>query len=273
MEDIYNKCLEAANYIKSKFDATDAIGLVLGSGLNGLGDELENPIVVNYSDIPSFPTPTVPGHVGRLILGYVNNKKVLCMQGRFHRYEGHDMDVITMYVRVMKLLGVKALIITNAAGGVNLSFKNGTLMAIDDWINFMGTNPLIGKNLDEFGVRFPDMSNGASKEYRDIADKCAKELNIDLKHGVYMSFTGPSFETPAEIRFARIIGADAVGMSTVPELIVAKQCNLPTLGISCITNMAAGITGEVLTHEEVQKTADRVQSQFKALIKLIIERI
>ena len=273
MSDTYEKCLQAAEFIRTKFDAKDAIGLVLGSGLNGLGTELENATAVDYADIPNFPTPTVPGHVGRLILGYINNKKVLCMQGRFHCYEGHSMDVITMYVRVMKLLGVKALIITNAAGGVNLSFKNGTLMVIDDWINFMGHNPLIGKNDDEFGERFPDMSNGVSKEYRNLADECAKELNIDLKHGVYMSFTGPSFETPAEIRFARTVGADAVGMSTVPELIVAKHCGLPTLGISCITNMAAGITGEILTHEEVQKTADKVQSQFKALIKAIIERI
>lgn len=273
MSDIYKKCLESTEYIKTKFDATDAIGLVLGTGLNDLGEELENSVIVNYSEIPNFPTTTVPGHVGRLIFGYINGKKVLCMQGRFHLYEGHDPKVVTMYVRVMKLLGVRGLIITNAAGGVNLSFKNGTLMAIDDWINFMGHNPLIGENSDEFGERFPDMTNGTSKEYRDIADECAKQLNIDLKHGVYMSFTGPSFETPAEIRFARTIGADAVGMSTVPELIVARHCNLPTLGISCITNMAAGITGEELTHEEVKKSADRVQSQFKALIKTIIERI
>lgn len=273
MSEIYEKCKQSADFIKSKFDATGAIGIVLGSGLGDMADEIENPQVVEYKDIPNYPVPTVPGHAGKLILGTLNGVKVLCMQGRFHFYEGHNMQTVTMYVRVMKLLGVKSLILTNAAGGVNETFNEGTLMVIDDWINFMGENPLVGPNAEEFGVRFPDMTTGLSPEYRKIADECAQQLNIPIRHGVYMSFKGPSFETPAEIRFARTCGADAVGMSTVPELIVARHCGIPTLGISCITNLAAGMSGKELTHEEVQETADRIKGQFKALVKAIVERI
>lgn len=272
MEDIYNKCVEAAEYIKTKFDAKDSIGIVLGSGLGELAEEIENPVSINYSDIPNFPVSTVEGHDGKLIFGKLNNTNVLCMKGRFHYYEGYDAQSLTMYVRVMKLLGVKSLILTNAAGGINNTFKPGTLMVIDDFINYMGINPLRGKNIDEFGVRFPDMSKALSPELRDLADECGKEIGIELRHGVYMGFMGPCFETPAEIRFARIVGADAAGMSTVPELIVAKHCSLPVLGISCITNLAAGMTNKELSHEEVQKVANKVKDQFKNLIKLIIER-
>ena len=273
MGEMYIKCKEAADFIKTKFDAEGAIGIVLGSGLGDMANQIENPQIVDYGDIPNYPVTTVPGHKGKLILGTINGVKVLCMQGRFHCYEGHNMKTVTMYVRVMKLLGVRSIIITNAAGGVNETFTDGTLMVIDDWINFMGDNPLVGANEEEFGVRFPDMTTAMSPQLRQLADDCAKELNINLRHGVYMSFRGPSFETPAEIRFARTIGADAVGMSTVPELIVARHCGVPVLGISCITNMAAGMTGKELTHEEVQETADRVKNQFEALIKAIIERM
>ncbi len=273
MSQYYNKCKEAADYLKTKFDASGAIGLVLGSGLGDMADEIENPICVPYSEIPNYPTCTVPGHQGKLVFGTINGIKVLCMQGRFHFYEGYDMKTVTMYVRVFKLLGIKGLFLTNAAGGINETFKPGTLMIVDDFINFMGTNPLIGENEEEFGVRFPDMTKAMTQSYRDAADKAAKQLNIEVRHGVYMSFTGPSFETPAEIRFARTIGADACGMSTVPELIVARHCGLPVLCISCITNLAAGMTSKELTHEEVQEVARIVKADFKALLKKTIENI
>lgn len=273
MSEIFEKCKQAADYIKTQYDAEGAIGLILGSGLGEMADELENAKAVNYVDIPNFPKTTVPGHAGKLILGYIDGVKVLCMQGRFHFYEGNDMKTVVMPVRVMKLLGVKALIVTNAAGGVNRSFKEGTLMIIDDFINFMGQNPLYGPNADEFGTRFPDMTLAIDPKYNALAKQCAKDLGIDdiVRSGVYMSFSGPSFETPAEIRFAERIGADAVGMSTVPELITARHAQLPAIGISCITNMAAGITGAELTHAEVQQTADRVKGQFKALVKAIVK--
>ena len=273
MNETYHKCLEAAEYIKSQFDASDAIGIVLGSGLGDLADEITDPQVVDYADIPNYPKTTVPGHAGQLILGDLNGVKVLCMKGRFHFYEGHDMRTVAMPTRVMKLLGVKALILTNAAGGVNRTFKPGTLMVINDFINYMGDNPLYGPNADEFGPRFPDMTKAIDAEYNALGKKCAEELGIEVRSGVYMSFRGPNFETPAEIRFAETIGADAVGMSTVPEILAARHCGLRLIGISCITNMAAGITGEELTHEEVQETADRVKGQFKQLIKEIVSRM
>ena len=273
MSEIYNKCLESAEFLKTKFDAEGAIGIVLGSGLGELGDEIEDAVVVDYKDIPNFPATTVPGHAGQLICGYLNGVKVLCMKGRFHFYEGHSMQTVAMPVRVMKVLNVKALILTNAAGGVNRTFKPGTLMFIDDFINFQGDNPLYGPNADEFGPRFPDMTKAIDPEYNELAKKVAEDIGIETRSGVYMSFRGPNFETPAEIRFAETIGADAVGMSTVPEILAARHCDLPVIGISCITNLAAGITGEVLTHEEVQETADMVKDQFKTLIKAIIKEM
>ena len=195
------------------------------------------------------------------------------MQGRFHFYEGHDMKTVAMPTRVMKLLGVKALILTNAAGGCNKTFKPGTLMFIDDFINYMGDNPLYGPNADEFGPRFPDMTKAIDPEYNALGKKVAEELGIEVRSGVYMGFRGPNFETPAEIRFAQSIGADAVGMSTVPEILAARHCGLRVIGISCITNMAAGMTGAELTHEEVQETADMVKEQFKTLIREIVSRM
>ncbi len=273
MNEVYVKCKEAADFIATKLDARDAIGLVLGSGLGELGNEIEDPIIVDYADIPNFPKTTVPGHKGRLICGKLNGAKVLCMQGRFHFYEGHDMKTVAMPTRVMKLLGVKALILTNAAGGCNKTFKPGTLMFIDDFINYMGDNPLYGPNADEFGPRFPDMTKAIDPEYNALGKKVAEELGIEVRSGVYMGFRGPNFETPAEIRFAQTIGADAVGMSTVPEILAARHCGLPVIGISCITNMAAGMTGAELTHEEVQETADMVKEQFKTLIREIVSRM
>ena len=273
MNQTYLRCKEAADFIQTKMDASGAIGLVLGSGLGELGDELEDPIIVDYADIPHFPKTTVPGHKGRLVLGKLNGAKVLCMQGRFHFYEGHDMKTVAMPTRVMKLLGVKALILTNAAGGCNKTFKPGTLMFIDDFINYMGDNPLYGENIDELGPRFPDMTKALDKEYTDLGMDVAKKLGIDIKKGVYMGFRGPNYETPAEIRFAQIIGADAVGMSTVPEILAARHCGLRCVAISCITNMAAGMTGEELSHKEVQETADRVKDQFKELIRQLAAKM
>ena len=270
MKELMKKYHLSADYIKDKLDVSGAIGLILGSGLGEMADEIEDPKIINYEDIPNFPKPTVAGHAGQLVCGYLNGVKVLCMKGRFHFYEGHDMYTVAMPVRVMKLLGVKALVVTNAAGGVNRSFKPGTLMVINDFINFMGDNPLYGENLEEFGPRFPDMTKALDEKYTNLAIECGKKLGIDIKQGVYMGFRGPNYETPAEIRFAQTIGADAIGMSTVPELLTARHCSLPTVAISCITNMAAGITGEELSHIEVEETANRVKGQFKSLIKELI---
>ncbi len=270
---IYEQCVQSAEYIKSIADADGAIGIILGSGLGPVGDLLTEKTVIPYSDIPNFPVPKVEGHAGELIIGRFEGVKVLCMKGRFHFYEGYSMQTVSMPVRVMKLLGIKALIVTNAAGGVNRDFSSGNLMLIDDIINFMGDNPLAGENVAEFGTRFPDMTNALSPELKDLARKCAKELGIDLKEGVYMAFRGPNYETPAEIRFASIIGADAVGMSTVPEIMVARHANIPTIGISCITNMAAGITGAELSHEEVSETANRVFNEFKNLVIELVKNI
>ncbi len=270
---IYEQCVQSAEYIKTKTDAEGAIGLILGSGLGPVGDLLTDKTVISYADIPNFPVPKVEGHAGELICGYLEGVKVLCMKGRFHFYEGYSMQIVSMPVRVMKLLGIRALIVTNAAGGVNKEFSSGNLMLIDDIINFMGDNPLVGENVAEFGTRFPDMTNALSPELKNLARKCAKELNIDLKEGVYMAFRGPNYETPAEIRFASVIGADAVGMSTVPEIMVARHANIPTIGISCITNMAAGITGAELSHEEVSETANRVFNEFKSLVIELVKNI
>ena len=270
---IYEKCLQSAEYISSRIDCKDAIGIILGSGLGNLAEEIADKVIVEYQDIPNFPVPTVAGHAGQLIGGYLNGVKVLCMNGRFHYYEGHDMKTVSMPVRVMKLLGVKALIVTNAAGGVNRTFSEGTLMIIEDFINFMGDNPLTGPNEDKFGPRFPDMTFALDRNYQQYAKEAAADLGINLRSGVYMAFRGPNYETPAEIRFAERIGADAVGMSTVPELLVARHCSLPVIGISCITNMAAGISGKALSHTEVGEVAARVNSQFRALLKKLVEKM
>ena len=269
----YEKCSAAAEYIKTQFDATDAVGLVLGSGLGNLAEEIDDPVSVSYRDIPYFPTPTVAGHAGTLISGTIHGVKVLCMNGRFHFYEGHPMETVAMGVRVMKLLGCRCVILTNAAGGCNVNFTPGTLMVIDDFINFMGDNPLYGENDERFGPRFPDMTLALSKEYRDLAFDLGKELGINIQRGTYMAFRGPNYETPAEIRFAQTIGADAVGMSTVPEILAARHCGLPVLGISCITNMAAGITGKELNHLEVTEIANKVNAQFRQLLVEIIKNI
>ncbi len=249
------------------------IGIVLGSGLGDYVEALENPTFLNYSDIPNFPVSTVHGHAGRWCSGMLHGKRVYMMQGRFHAYEGYDMQEVTLPIRVMKELGVQSLILTNAAGGVNLHFKPGDLMVISDFLNFSGKNPLIGQNLDDYGVRFPDMSYAYDQGLQKIAENTGKDLGIHLAKGVYCWFNGPSFETPAEIRMTRILGGDAVGMSTVPETIVARHMGMKVLGISCITNMAAGILPQPLSHEEVNETSAMVKDTFRALVDGIIARM
>ncbi|QTL98488.1 purine-nucleoside phosphorylase [Iocasia frigidifontis] len=253
--------------IKQKLTEKPQIGLILGSGLGKLANEIEEQRVFKYQDIPDFPVSTVPGHAGRLIAGRLEGKAVIAMQGRFHFYEGYTMKQIILPVLVMKLLGIETLIVTNAAGGVNKDFNPGEFMLISDHINMMGTNPLIGQNFEEFGPRFPDMSEAYNKGLLKLARETAEQLGITAREGVYAAVTGPSFETPAEIRFFANNGVDAVGMSTVPEVIAARHMSVNVLGISCITNMAAGILDQPLSHEEVIETTEKVKENFVSLIK------
>lgn len=248
------------------------IGLILGSGLGELADEYCD-MAIPYSEIPNFVKSTIQGHKGRLVFAEINGKKVVMMQGRNHFYEGYSMQEITYPVKVMKNLGVKTLIVTNAAGGVNQAFQTGDLMLITDHINFMGANPLVGKNDESLGERFPDMTNIYKEELINLAKDCAEKLNIDIQEGVYFANSGPSYETPAEIKMARTLGADAVGMSTVPEAIVANYCGLNVLGISCITNAASSADGTKLSHEDVILATEKAKNKFKQLVVSIIKEI
>lgn len=263
----------AARYIKSKAKHKPSIGLILGSGLGVLADEIEEAVKIKYEEIPDFPVSTVEGHAGQLVIGTLGNIQVVAMQGRFHFYEGYSLDKVTFPVRVMKELGVDTLIVTNAAGGVNESFRPGDLMIISDHINYMGTNPLIGPNDAALGVRFPDMSAAYDKDLRRLAKQTAEEMNISVQEGVYTAVSGPSYETPAEVRFLRTIGSDAVGMSTVPEVIVARHSGLRVLGVSCISNAAAGILDQPLSHDEVMEVTEKVKADFLRLIKTVVAKI
>ncbi len=258
--------------VKNTNDFKPEIGIILGSGLGEFADE-HCEYALNYSDIPNFIKSNVEGHKGRLVFAEINDKKVVMMQGRNHFYEGYSMSEITYPIKVMKHLGVKTLILTNAAGATHTNFKAGDLMLITDHINFMGTNPLIGKNDDSLGTRFPDMSEVYKKDLINIAEKSAKKLGINIRKGVYLASTGPSYETPAEIRMAKILGADAVGMSTVPEAIIANYCGMNVLGISCISNYASGVSDTKLSHAEVIETTNRVKATFKALVNEIIKNL
>ncbi|TQR18650.1 purine-nucleoside phosphorylase [Psychrobacillus vulpis] len=243
--------LETRDFIMSKTDHRPVIGMILGSGLGSLADEIKNPVKIPYSSIPHFAKSEAIGHANELVIGELNGKIVVAMKGRFHYYEGFSLDEVTFPVRVMKALGIESVIITNACGAVNTSFNPGDLMLITDHINLVGTNPLIGPNNDELGTRFPDLSQVYNVELRNTASKVAKDLNISLQQGVYAWWSGPTYETPAEIRMIRTLGADAVGMSTVPEAIVATHGGMKVLGISCLTNMACGILDQPLNHDEV----------------------
>ena len=269
----YTSIREAKNFIKESIAIKPEIGLILGSGLGALGDEVENKVALNYSDIPNFPVATVKGHKGRMIFGKLEESSIAVMQGRFHYYEGYTMKDIAFPILVMSVLGIKKIIITNASGGINTGFNPGDLMIIKDHINFISDNPLIGKNIDSFGPRFPDMSYAYSKTLIDMTKKLCNKHGIDIKEGVYIAMTGPAYETPAEIRMARILGADAVGMSTVPEVITASYAGMKVLGISCITNMAAGVLNKPLDHAEVVKTAETVKNTFTKLIRLIVKEV
>lgn len=267
---IYKKALEAAEYIRSKTDFHAEIGIVLGSGLGGLAEEIENKVELPYKDIPHFVCSTAPGHKGQFVTGTLKGVPVICMQGRLHYYEGHDIKDVVFPIRVMSVLGVKNLIITNATGGINLSYNVGDLVLIEDHINFTGQNPLIGKNEEQFGVRFPDMTYAYDKGLRELAVKAAKEMGLELKQGVYLGGIGASYETPAEIRAFRILGADVVGLSTVAEVITAVHCGIKVLCISLVTNMAAGVLDRPLTEEEVLETGERKSKEMKRLVSEIV---
>lgn len=265
-----NYVQEAAEYVRARIGETPRIGLILGSGLGGIAEVIEDKHVIPYGEIPHFVCSTAPGHKGQFVAGRFGGKPVICMQGRLHFYEGHALSDIIFPVRVMKQLGVTSLIVTNAAGGINTSFQVGDLMLIEDHINFMGTNPLIGPNDASFGPRFCDMTYTYTPALRQAAQEAAQSLGLTLQKGVYLGCTGPNYETPAEIRAFRTLGADAVGMSTVPEVIAASHCGLQVLAFSLITNMAAGILDQPLTEEEVIEIGNRRGSDLQRLITRIV---
>ena len=271
-KNVFTKAREATTYIEEQGVKNVDVGLILGSGLGELADEIEDPIVIPYEDIPSFPVSTVAGHAGQLVYGSLGEKKVLALQGRFHYYEGYEMNEVTFPVRVMSMLGTESLIVTNAAGGVNQNFTPGDLMLITDHINSFGTNPLIGPNDEQYGPRFPDLTHAYDLEYQELVKEVASDLDLSLQEGTYYGMTGPTYETPAEIRMIQIVGGDAVGMSTVPEVIVARHAGMRVIGISCISNLAAGM-GEELNHEDVIAITTKIRSSFKQLIVNILQRI
>jgi purine-nucleoside phosphorylase len=269
----FDQVTEAAEWLRGHGFGGGEVGLVLGSGLGPFADALPDAFSVDYTDIPHFPTSSVIGHAGRMVGGTVRGRQVIALSGRAHFYEGHDLRTVTFAVRVLSRLGVRTLILTNAAGGINTAFTQGALMVIDDHINLLGSNPLMGPHDDRFGARFPDMTEVYSRRLRAVADAAARERHLEIQHGVYVAVHGPSYETPAEIRAFRTLGADAVGMSTVPEAIVARQMSMEVLGISCISNMAAGVLPQPLNHDDVMETTRRVRQDFSALLEGIIGRI
>ena len=268
--ELADKIYAAADFLREQIKEAPEVGMILGSGLGDYADTLEDPIRIAYRDIPNFPVPTVPGHSGAMVFGRKQGKSVVVLQGRIHYYEGLSQQEITLPVRVLAALGVKTLVLTNACGGVNLDFKPGDLMLISDHINFSGANPLMGPNLNAFGPRFPDMSDLYTASLRSAIREKAEKAGIALREGVYAMYSGPNYETPAEIRMFRTLGADVVGMSTVPEALVAGHCGMQVVGISCITNMAAGVLPVKLSHTEVMETADRVHEVFQQLIDLVL---
>ena len=271
--DYFGQATAAADAVRARIGDFPPIAIVLGSGLGDFADSLDNAASIPYRDLPHWPVSQVAGHQGRLVAGVARGRRIAVLAGRVHLYEGHEGRTVTFAIRVLGLLGVKVLILTNAAGGVNTAFTAGALMLIDDHINLTGHNPLAGPNDDRFGPRFPDMSNVYSPRLRAIAVDAARDADVALARGVYAALHGPSYETPAEIRFLRTIGADAVGMSTVPEAIVARHMGVEVLGISCITNMAAGVLPAPLDHAEVMETARRVRGQFISLLEGIVGRL
>ena len=273
MSKAYDKLLKCYESIKTKIDFKPEIALVLGSGLGDYADSIKIEATLPYNEIEGFPVSTISGHKGQFVFGYEGDVPVVIMQGRVHYYEGYDMTDVVLPIRLMHLMGAKVLFLTNAAGGVNENFEVGDFMLIKDHISSFIPSPLIGENMDELGTRFPDMSKVYDAKLRDIIGQAASEMVIHLKEGVYLQFTGPAYETPAEIRMSRLLGADAVGMSTACEAIVANHAGMRVCGISCITNMAAGVLNQPLDHTEVKATADRVAPLFKQLVKTSLQAI
>ncbi len=271
--DMFERVEEAAAAVWSRCGMLPRTAIVLGSGLGDFAETLQESVAMPYEALPHWPASAVVGHAGRLVVGSVAGKRIAALAGRVHLYEGHDLATVVFATRVMGRLGVTRIILTNAAGGINTGFAQGALMIIDDHINMLGNNPLVGPNDDRFGPRFPDMSEVYSQRLRGIADDAARERGVAVSHGVYVAVQGPSYETPAEIRHFRSIGADAVGMSTVPEAIAARHMGMEVLGISCITNMAAGVLPQPLVHDEVIATARRVRGSFISLLEGIVERL
>ena len=271
--DYFDQVREAAEYVKGEAPFVPDIAVVLGSGLGDFASGLNGSVSIPYTAIPHWPASTVAGHEGRLVIGNVGDRNVVALSGRAHLYEGHPVGSAVFATRVMAQVGVRTMILTNAAGGINTGFSQGALMVIDDHINLTGHNPLVGPNDERFGPRFPDMTGAYSKRLRAVADQVARDIAVPLAHGVYAGLLGPSYETPAEIRYLRAIGADAVGMSTVLEVIAARHMAVEVLGLSCITNMAAGVLDQPLVHDEVMATARRVKGQFIALVEGIIGRV
>jgi purine-nucleoside phosphorylase len=265
--------VDAAEFLRGRGFGGAAIGLILGSGLGAFADRMSDANVVGYGEIPHWPVSGVAGHAGRLVSGSVSGRMVVVMSGRAHFYEGYDLPTVTLPVRVLGRLGIRTLIVTNAAGGINTAFSRGALMIIDDHVNLLGSNPLVGPNDERFGVRFPDMTDVYSTRLRTLAAEVARSIGLLIEHGVYAAVHGPSYETPAEIRALRTLGADAVGMSTVPEAIVARHMAMEVLGLSCITNMAAGVLPQPMSHDEVMETTARVGATFVALLEGIVGRL
>ena len=270
---LYERAEHAARIIRSRTDVEPRIAIVLGSGLGGFADDFEDAVGIPYEDVTGFMRSTAQGHAGRLVAGKVDGVPVLAMQGRVHYYEGYSLEEVTFPIRTFKLLGIKTLVLTNAAGGINVELTQGALMVISDHLNLMGNNPLRGPNDDRFGPRFPDMTAVYSPELQALVVEEAKAIGVEVRRGVYGALAGPSYETPSEIHLLRNLGADAVGMSTVPEAIVARHMGMEVLGISCITNMAAGISDEPINHEEVMATGDRVRETFTELLRRVLAGI
>lgn len=273
MNPVYEKLMKCYESVRAKIDFKPEIALVLGSGLGDYAESIQIAATLDYQEIEGFPVSTVPGHKGRFIFGYVKGVPVVCMQGRVHYYEGYPMTDVVLPTRLMKLMGAKVLFLTNAAGGINYDFSAGDFMMITDHIMNFVPSPLIGPNIDELGTRFPDMSEIYKKDLQQIIRDSAKELGIKLQEGVYIQLTGPNFETPQEVKMCRILGADAAGMSTAAEAVAANHMGMKVCGISCISNLACGMTSQPLSHEEVQETADRVSIQFKKLVTASIVNI
>jgi purine-nucleoside phosphorylase len=272
-DDLFSQADSAAQFLLSQARIAPKIGLVLGSGLGAFADQLSDATRIPYAQIPGFPRSTAIGHAGQMVIGKAGNVPVAVMQGRVHLYEGYSVQEVAFPMRVFGRMGIGAVVITNAAGGINLKYQQGALVTITDHINLQGHNPLAGANDDRFGVRFPDMTQSYCRPYAKAAREEASKLGIALEEGIYAGLLGPSYETPAEIRYLRTIGADLVGMSTVAEVIAARHMGIKVLAISCVTNMAAGILDQVLSHQEVMETGEKVRVQFEALLKAVLPRI